>query len=36
MARPGDRTAVDRLVVDHLPSALRFALRLTGDADTAE
>jgi RNA polymerase sigma-70 factor, ECF subfamily len=36
MARPVDRIAVDRLVVDYLPSALRFALRLTGDADTAE
>lgn len=24
------------MVVDHLPSALRFALRLTGDVDTAE
>ena len=35
MARPVDRDAVDRLVVDHLPTALRFALRLTGDADAA-
>ena len=36
MARPIDRTAVDRLVVEHLPAALRFALRLTGDANVAE
>jgi len=36
MARPIDRNAVDRRVVEHLPAALRFALRLTGDAHTAE
>ena len=36
MARSIDRSAVDRLVVEHLPAALRFALRLTGDADVAE
>lgn len=36
MAQPIDRSAVDRLVVEHLPSALRFARRLTGDADVAE
>jgi RNA polymerase sigma-70 factor (ECF subfamily) len=31
-----NRAAVDRLVVEHLPTALRFAQRLTGDADLAE
>lgn len=36
MARPIDRNTVDRLVVEHLPAALRFALRLTGDSHTAE
>ena len=36
MARPIDRKTVDRLVVEHLPRALRFARRLTGDAATAE
>jgi RNA polymerase sigma-70 factor, ECF subfamily len=36
MPRPIDRSTVDRLVVDHLPVALRFALRLTGNADAAE
>ncbi len=36
MTRPIDRTAIDRLVVEHLPMALRMALRLSGDADTAE
>jgi RNA polymerase sigma-70 factor (ECF subfamily) len=36
MPRPIDRNTVDRLVVEHLPLALRFALRLTGNADTAE
>jgi len=36
MARPIDRSTVDRLVVEHLPAALRVALRLTGDAHTAE
>jgi RNA polymerase sigma-70 factor (ECF subfamily) len=36
MPRPIDRSTVDRLVVEHLPVALRFALRLTRDADTAE
>lgn len=28
--------AFDRLVVEHLPAALRFAIRLTGDRETAE
>ncbi|MBI2823614.1 MAG: RNA polymerase sigma factor [Planctomycetia bacterium] len=32
----GDRSSLDRLVLDHLPAALRFAVRLTGDADSAE
>ena len=36
MARPIDRNEVDRLVVEHLPAALRLALRLTLDAHTAE
>ncbi len=36
MARPINKSEVDRLVVEHLPAALRFALRLTGDADIAE
>jgi RNA polymerase sigma-70 factor, ECF subfamily len=36
MARPIDRGEVDRLVVEHLPAALRFAMRLTGDVHTAE
>ena len=31
-----DRSTVDRLVVEHLPAALRFAQRLTGDAHVAE
>jgi RNA polymerase sigma-70 factor, ECF subfamily len=28
--------SLDRLVLDHLPAALRFATRLTGDADRGE
>lgn len=36
MAKPIDRKAVDRLVVEHLPRALRFARRLTGDPNVAE
>jgi len=36
MARSIDRPTVDRLVVEHLPAALAFATRLTGDADVAE
>jgi RNA polymerase sigma-70 factor (ECF subfamily) len=36
MAPPIDRSTVDLLVVEHLPAALRFALRLTGDPHTAE
>jgi RNA polymerase sigma-70 factor, ECF subfamily len=31
-----DSASLDQLVVDHLPAALRFATRLTGDADRAE
>ena len=31
-----DRSTVDRLVVEHLPVALRFARRLTGDSHIAE
>jgi RNA polymerase sigma-70 factor (ECF subfamily) len=36
MGRPIDRNDVDRLVVEHLPAASRFALRLTGDEHAAE
>src|SRR5262245_39473270 len=36
MGRPIDRRAVDQLVVEHLPTALRFARRLTGDDAQAE
>jgi RNA polymerase sigma-70 factor (ECF subfamily) len=36
MPRPIDRNAVDRLVVEHLPAALRMALRLAGDPSIAE
>lgn len=31
-----DRASLDRLVLDHLPAALRFATRLTGDVNRAE
>ncbi|MEX2118426.1 MAG: RNA polymerase sigma factor [Pirellulales bacterium] len=31
-----DNAALDRLVLEHLSGALRFATRLTGDADAAE
>ena len=33
---PIDRETIDRLVVEHLPAALRFALRLTSDPHIAE
>ena len=36
MTRPIERNAIDRLVVEHLPAALRMALRLSGDPATAE
>ncbi len=36
MEPPIARSDVDRLVVEHLPAALRFALRLTGDQHIAE
>lgn len=36
MSRPIDRQTVDRLVVEQLPTALRVARRLVGDADAAE
>jgi RNA polymerase sigma-70 factor (ECF subfamily) len=36
MARPIDKSTVDRLVVEHLPAALRVALRLSGDPHAAE
>jgi RNA polymerase sigma-70 factor (ECF subfamily) len=36
MAQSIDRSTVDRLVVEHLPVALRFAIRLTGDTHIAE
>jgi RNA polymerase sigma-70 factor, ECF subfamily len=31
-----DRTTFDRLVLEHLSAALRFAIRLTGDASAGE
>jgi len=31
-----DRTTFERLVLEHLPAAHRFAIRLTGDADGGE
>ena len=36
MGPPADRQTFDRLVVEHLPSVQRFAVRLTGDPDAAE
>ena len=36
MGLSDDRRALDRLVREHLPAALRFATRLTGDLDAAE
>jgi RNA polymerase sigma-70 factor (ECF subfamily) len=36
MARSSDQHELDRLVTEHLPRALRFATRLTGDVDAAE
>lgn len=36
MFRPVDRDQFDQLMVDHIPAALAFARRLTGDADEAE
>ena len=36
MTRPIDRHEIDRLVVEHLPAALRMALRLAGDPHAAE
>ncbi len=36
MALSGDRDLLDRLVLEHLPGALRFAVRLTGRVDLAE
>ena len=36
MSGPIDRHTVDRLVVQHLPAALRLAQRLTSDAHSAE
>lgn len=36
MGRPIDRRAVDQLVVEHLPAALRFARRLVRDEHVAE
>ncbi|MEX2114927.1 MAG: RNA polymerase sigma factor [Pirellulales bacterium] len=32
----GNPASLDRLVLDHLPAVLRFATRLTGDADRGE
>jgi RNA polymerase sigma-70 factor, ECF subfamily len=36
MTTSGNQGQLDRLVADHLPDALRFALRLCGRQDTAE
>jgi RNA polymerase sigma-70 factor (ECF subfamily) len=36
MSAAVDRQTFDRLVLEHLESAQRFAIRLTGDADDAE
>ena len=36
MGPNADRKTLDRLVLEHLPSALKFAVRLTGSADAAE
>jgi RNA polymerase sigma-70 factor (ECF subfamily) len=36
MARSSEEYELDRLVSEHLPTALRFATRLTGDVDRAE
>ncbi len=36
MAGPIDRQEVDRLILEHLPMAMRFAERLASDADAAE
>jgi RNA polymerase sigma-70 factor (ECF subfamily) len=33
---PVDRQTFDRLVLEHLPAAQRFAVRLTGQADSAQ
>ena len=36
MGHPLDKATLDRLVLDHLPQALMFATRLTGDTQAAE
>lgn len=36
MDRSDDTTSLERLVAEQLPAAVRFAQRLTGDADRAE
>jgi RNA polymerase sigma-70 factor, ECF subfamily len=36
MGLADDRAAFDRLMVEHLPSAQRFAIRLCGDAEAAQ
>ncbi len=36
MASAGDESLLNRLVLEHLPEALRFAVRLTGRVDWAE
>ena len=36
MESADDRSTLDRLVRENLPATLRFAVRLTGDLDTAE
>lgn len=36
MARPGHNPSLDELVREHLPAAVRFAMRLTGNPHDAE
>lgn len=36
MGRSSRQPDLDQLVIEHLPAALRFAVRLTGDPDAAE
>jgi RNA polymerase sigma-70 factor (ECF subfamily) len=36
MSSAVDRQTFDRLVLEHLPTAQRFTIRLTGDRDTAD
>ncbi len=36
MANYSDKTEIDQLICSHLPEAMNFAIKLTGDPDTAE